>query len=84
MEFSSRHLSIVLKGHSIVFTYLDFHHKNILVEEIGQLDNGQRLFTVSAIVDWEFAGWYLRYWEYAVCFTWSNDWAKKVKQILTP
>ncbi|KAL9476110.1 hypothetical protein ACSS6W_005951 [Trichoderma asperelloides] len=91
-EFFGRHLSTVLKGHSSVFTHSDLQRKNILVKEISQVsdspdDKTQRLFEVTAILDWESAGWYPSYWEYADCFVWfdwSDDWAEKVEQILDP
>jgi serine/threonine protein kinase len=91
-EFFGRHLSTVLSGHSSVFTHPDLQRKNILVKEVGQLANGpdnttQRLFEVTAILDWESAGWFPSYWEYADCFVWfdwADDWAEKVEQILQP
>ncbi|KAL3473712.1 kinase-like domain-containing protein [Aspergillus californicus] len=43
----------VLDTHEIVFTHSDLAPRNILVE------NGQ----VTAILDWEDAGWYPEYWE---------------------
>ncbi|KAJ5281664.1 hypothetical protein N7478_007036 [Penicillium angulare] len=42
-------------GHEIVFTHSDFATRNILVDENCQ---------VTAILDWEWAGWYPEYWQY--------------------
>lgn len=44
----------LFNDHEIVFTHGDLHRRNILV------DNGQ----ITAILDWEFAGWYPEWWEY--------------------
>jgi hypothetical protein len=49
--------------------------KNILTEEIY----------VVSIVDWEVAGWYLSYWEYAAAFfafKWEDDWLERVKEVI--
>ncbi|KAI5860733.1 kinase-like protein [Durotheca rogersii] len=85
-EFFSRHLSTMLRNHEMVFTHSDFQRKNILVQE-QSIEGGLKRFQVVAILDWEFAGWYPSYWEYASCFAhsdWSDDWAEKVEQILDP
>lgn len=42
-------------NHEIVFTHADLAPRNILVGENGQ---------VTAILDWEYAGWYPEHWEY--------------------
>ena len=44
-------------GHEIVFTHSDFSSRNILVDENND-------YQVTAILDWEFAGWYPEWWEY--------------------
>lgn len=41
-------------GHEIVFTHGDLRRRNILVE------NGR----ITAILDWEYAGWYPEWWQY--------------------
>ncbi|KAE8154390.1 kinase-like domain-containing protein [Aspergillus avenaceus] len=46
-------------NHEIVFTHSDLAPRNILV------DGGQ----VTAILDWEFAGWYPEYWEYVKAYS---------------
>ncbi|RAH70030.1 uncharacterized protein BO66DRAFT_438735 [Aspergillus aculeatinus CBS 121060] len=45
---------VLTDNHEIVFTHGDFAPRNILVE-------GDR---VTAVLDWEDAGWYPEYWEY--------------------
>ena len=42
----------------VTLTHGDFHPRNILV--MGRPDGG---IGVSAIIDWEMAGWYPEYWE---------------------
>lgn len=86
-EFFARHLPVALKGHRSTFTHADLHRKNILIEELPAEGSTERRFRVSAIVDWEMAGWYPSYWEYASCFVdfqWTEDWPEKVEYILDP
>ncbi|KAJ5718226.1 hypothetical protein N7488_003872 [Penicillium malachiteum] len=45
--------------HDIVFTHSDFATRHILV---GTSDSEK--FEVTAILDWEWSGWYPEYWEY--------------------
>lgn len=45
------------KGHSIVFSHADLNLRNILID-LYNLPDGTRGWRVSAIVDWEFAGFY--------------------------
>ncbi|CAG8898220.1 unnamed protein product [Penicillium egyptiacum] len=47
----------LVDGHEIVFTHSDFSSRNILVHENSD-------YQVTAILDWEFAGWYPEWWEY--------------------
>lgn len=63
--------------HSIVFTHGDFRPANIIVK------NGR----VAAIIDWEMAGWYPDYWEFAKAFyleAFTTDWAAHLLDIFTP
>jgi thiamine kinase-like enzyme len=87
-EFSARHLPVALKGHGSVFTHCDLQRKNILVEDLpAEGYDVERRFRVSAVLDWEDAGWYPSYWEYAGCFVdfqWVDDWPEKVEMILDP
>lgn len=53
--FSTMLENMLQTGHPIVFTHNDMHEGNILVS------GGH----VSAILDWECAGFYPDYWEYA-------------------
>lgn len=65
----------LMDDHEIVFTHGDFAPRNILVE-------GDR---VTAIIDWEFAGWYPEHWEYMRAFRdWNSmpDWSQYLVQML--
>jgi thiamine kinase-like enzyme len=49
--------------HEIVFTYFDLAPRNILVERDR----------VTAILDWEYAGWSPEHWEYIQPFRHMAD-----------
>ena len=87
-EFFARSLPVALKGHGSLFTHGDIQRKNILVEQLpAESHDAKRPFTVSSVLDWEDAGWYPSYWEYAalfVDFQWIDDWPEKVEIILDP
>lgn len=70
--------SALTDGHEIVFTHADFSSRNILVDENCQ---------VTAILDWEFAGWYPEWWEYFtayVNFQRGKGWDHYLCYILPP
>jgi aminoglycoside phosphotransferase (APT) family kinase protein len=63
--------------HEIVFTHADFAPRNILV------DGG----CVTALLDWEYAGWYPEYWEYVQALRQlrpMKDWPEYLARILPP
>ncbi|RDI83055.1 hypothetical protein Vi05172_g6958 [Venturia inaequalis] len=63
--------------HGIVFTHGDLRPHNIIVK------NGR----VTAIIDWEMAGWYPDYWEFVKAFhleNFTDDWASHLLGVLTP
>lgn len=65
------------RKHGIVFTHGDLRPANIIVKD-GR---------VTAIIDWEMAGWYPDYWEFAKAFyleMFANDWASHLLGVLTP
>ncbi|OQD71391.1 hypothetical protein PENPOL_c001G05003 [Penicillium polonicum] len=67
-------------GHEIVFTHSDFSPRNILVDE-------NSVYQVTAILDWEFAGWYPEWWEYFRAyknFHRGKDWSDYLCYILPP
>ncbi|KAI1850004.1 hypothetical protein JX266_004383 [Neoarthrinium moseri] len=86
-EFFARNLPRALTNHPSVFTHADLQRKNILVVEVSASQAGRRRLEVSAVVDWEDAGWYPSYWEYAACFVdfqWTDSWPEYVEYILDP
>jgi aminoglycoside phosphotransferase (APT) family kinase protein len=67
----------LMDGHEIIFTHADFAPRNILVE-------GGR---VTAILDWEYAGWYPEHWEYIQALRHVKpmpDWPEYLSRILPP
>ncbi|KAF1921186.1 phosphotransferase enzyme family protein [Ampelomyces quisqualis] len=63
--------------HGIVFTHGDLRPDNVIVK------NGH----VTAIIDWEMAGWYPDYWEFVKAFhleVFTSDWATHILGVLTP
>ncbi|KAF2007340.1 phosphotransferase enzyme family protein [Amniculicola lignicola CBS 123094] len=82
---SKGHVGTYIRGmlnehkHSIVFAHGDLRPPNIMIKD-GH---------VEAIIDWEMAGWYPEYWDFAKAFylehlTFSTDWATYLLDILTP
>ena len=86
-DFYERSLDAVLRGHEPVFSHSDLQRKNILVRPAqAQASLACKRFEV-AVIDWEEAGWYPSYWEYSavfVAFEWSDDWPKRLEQIVDP
>ncbi|OAQ58756.2 phosphotransferase enzyme family protein [Pochonia chlamydosporia 170] len=74
--FYRRVLPLILRGHKPVFTHGDLHRKNVILRENGEL----------VLLDWEAAGWYPEYWEYAMamfaCGAWQDDWHEFLGQVL--
>ncbi|OQE17573.1 hypothetical protein PENSTE_c020G03124 [Penicillium steckii] len=69
--------SALMDNHEIVFTHSDFAPRNILVDE-GR---------VTAIIDWEYAGWYPEHWEYYQALRHLKpmpDWPEYLSLILPP
>jgi aminoglycoside phosphotransferase (APT) family kinase protein len=67
----------LIDNHEIVFTHSDISPRNILVE------GGH----VTAILDWEDAGWYPAYWEYTQALRQLKpvpDWPEYLPRILPP
>ncbi|OQE22244.1 hypothetical protein PENFLA_c013G05316 [Penicillium flavigenum] len=67
----------LMDDHEIVFTHSDLAPRNILV------DGGR----VTAILDWEYAGWYPAHWEYCQALRHLRpmfDWPEYLDRILPP
>jgi len=52
-------LSMMRVDHKVVLTHGDFHPRNIIVKDM----------VITAILDWEFAGWYPEHWEFIKALT---------------
>lgn len=86
-DFFARNLPSSLTGHQSIFTHSDLHRKNILIQQTVDPLSKEKHYTVSGIVDWETAGWYPAYWEYAAAFAlfqWVDDWPEKFEKIVDP
>lgn len=67
----------LMDNHDIVFTHADISPRNILVEGAQ----------VTAILDWEYAGWYPEHWEYIQALRQLKpvpDWPEYLPRILPP
>ena len=75
-SYYRRVLPRVLHSHSSMFTHGDLQRKTIILKEDG----------TAVLIDWETAGWYPEYWEYAMaifaCGAWKDDWHEYVGHIL--
>ncbi|KAI1420745.1 kinase-like domain-containing protein [Xylaria sp. FL1777] len=76
-DYFSRVLPQFLKGNGKpVFTHGDLQRKNIMIGSRGEI----------AILDWDLAGWYPVWWEYAImtegCGNWKDDWHEYIPKIL--
>lgn len=86
-DFYERTLSLALKNNPPTFSHSDVQRKNILVREIAPEFSNQGKDYEVAIIDWEEAGWYPSYWEYAsvaIAFQWDDDWPAKVEEFISP
>lgn len=90
VRFYERVFPSVFCGHSAVFTHGDFQRKNVMVrfgmQSAAEGANDEDV--VVTVVDWETAGWYPSYWEYAralfACGRFEDDWDCRIDCILEP
>lgn len=85
-DFYERHLSRVLSGHRPVFSHSDIYRKNIMIHKTDK-HTPENCDYIVALVDWEYAGWYPSYWDYAISFThfcWDDDWPERFESFLEP
>ncbi|PLN81340.1 phosphotransferase family protein [Aspergillus taichungensis] len=86
-DYLARHLPSALVNHPPTFTHGDLYRENILVRKIVNSITSEEEYEVAALVDWETAGWYPSYWEYAHIFPllqWVDDWPAYIEKILYP
>jgi hypothetical protein len=68
--YYTRTFDDVLQNHPPLFTHADFQRKNVMIRTSSKRSTNQvgeppHLDLEIVIIDWEFAGWYPSYWEYA-------------------
>jgi serine/threonine protein kinase len=56
-------ISTSLRDHKMVYTHADLQLKNIMVQRMGEREDGSRIFEIK-LIDWEISGWYPEYWEF--------------------
>jgi serine/threonine protein kinase len=86
-DYLARHLPLALRNHPPMFTHGDLYRENVLVRKIFNSVINEEEYEVAALVDWEIAGWYPSYWEYAHIFPllqWIDDWPAYIEKILDP
>ncbi|KAF2128093.1 hypothetical protein P153DRAFT_367983 [Dothidotthia symphoricarpi CBS 119687] len=79
-------------NHAPVFSHGDFQRKNIMIRNSPMVEGKEAQWDVThpdiVIIDWEYAGWYPSYWDYAraiyACGRWEDDWNEWVEQFLEP
>ncbi|KAI0899541.1 hypothetical protein F4806DRAFT_505856 [Annulohypoxylon nitens] len=69
------------RGHKIVFTHADLNPRNILVDQTIQSD-GSIGWSVTGIVDWEFAGFYPEYWDCTKSMFEGFRWSKRYNNMI--
>jgi hypothetical protein len=72
---------------TIIYLLSVTQRKNITVREIpsGDENTSTEETRVVSIVDWEVAGWYPGYWEYAAAFfafKWEDDWLERIEEVI--
>ena len=70
--------SLMSDDHGLVMTHGDLHPRNIMVQwepERGKEDQpeDQGRLRVTALIDWEFGGWYPAYWEFVKALSTVNQ-----------
>ncbi|KAF5019120.1 hypothetical protein F66182_8889 [Fusarium sp. NRRL 66182] len=98
-RFFTQHLGAALKDHEAKFSHGDVQMRNIMVEKVldnsssgeaeldGEETEKHHEYRVSGIVDWESAGWYPAYWEYASALARAHeeiDWPEHVGRMMRP
>lgn len=91
-NYYARTFPEVFRDHEPTFSHADLQRKNIVMRypsTDGDTDSGGTSAEPEpVIIDWEFAGWYPSYWEYAralfACGRWDDDWNEWVDEFLEP
>ncbi|KAJ1648824.1 hypothetical protein IWQ61_009891 [Dispira simplex] len=73
------HLEVSLgSSYDIIFSHGDLALHNVLVDTESN---------IVAIIDWEYAGFYPEYWDYACLLRtniWKTDWPNRMREVLRP
>ncbi|RDW90001.1 aminoglycoside phosphotransferase family protein [Aspergillus mulundensis] len=86
-DYLARHLPSALRNHPPTFTHGDLYRENVFVKKALNSATNKEEYAVAALVDWETAGWYPSYWEYAHVFPllqWIDDWPAYIEKIIDP
>ncbi|KAL4738169.1 hypothetical protein BDV11DRAFT_216131 [Aspergillus similis] len=70
------YLLSALRNYLPIFTHGDLYREKVLVKKVVNPVTNKEEYKVAAFVDWEMAGWYPSYWEYAHIFPllqWIDD-----------
>ncbi|KAI9651878.1 MAG: hypothetical protein M1829_002122 [Trizodia sp. TS-e1964] len=87
-DFYERNLCHALGHHAPTFTHTDLLRQNVMVSAVPAPDDAGPLDFRVTVVDWEDAGWYPAYWEYAAAFAsfiwYEDDWLEVIESIVDP
>ncbi|EAU37977.1 predicted protein [Aspergillus terreus NIH2624] len=86
-DFLARHLPYALRNHPPTFTHGDLYKENVLVRKAAKSVTNDEKYEVAGLVDWETAGLYPSYWEYAHIFPLLqliDDWPEYTENVLDP
>ncbi|CAG9947158.1 unnamed protein product [Clonostachys rosea f. rosea IK726] len=73
--FYTRHLPEIVGDGPPIFSHADFQRKNVIIRKDG----------AAVLIDWEAAGWYPAFWEYAVAHfacDWRDNWYIWISRVL--
>ncbi|CAO2649269.1 Nn.00g066540.m01.CDS01 [Neocucurbitaria sp. VM-36] len=91
-NYYTRTFNDIFQNHEPVFSHADFQRKNVMIRNSPTAKGNAAQWDTAnpelVLIDWEYAGWYPAYWEYAraifACGRWNDDWNDWIDQILDP
>ena len=84
-NYLARHLPLAFRNHPPMFTHGDLYRENVFVRKVANSVTNEEEYVVAALVDWETAGWYPSFWEYAhirPLLQWIDNWPAYIEKIL--
>ena len=64
------------RGHRPVFTHGNLRPTNLIVNQVGEREDGHRLFKLT-VINWTHAGWFPDYWDFCwVSLHGGKEWAE--------